>query len=72
MCGEPVQHDNLVEEDDYNDDLAIEQLPWMVSFGEFKGVNNWVHSCGGSLITPKYVKVSSHGTILAIYQFLQD
>ena len=60
VCGEPVEHDELVEEDDYYDDIAITQLPWMVSLGEFTSDTKsdvewkWKHDCGGSVITKRY------------------
>ena len=54
VCGEPVEHDELVEEDDYYEDIAITQLPWMVSLGEFTSDTKWKHDCGGSVITKRY------------------
>ena len=54
VCGEPVEHDELVEEDDYYDDIAITQLPWMVSLGDFTSDTKWKHDCGGSVITKRY------------------
>ena len=56
VCGEPVEHDELVEEDDYdyNEDIAITQLPWMVSLGDFTSDTKWKHDCGGSVITKRH------------------
>ena len=53
VCGEPFgdESDLFVDEDDYREDLSIQQLPWMVSLGFFN--QKWVHNCGGSLITKK-------------------
>ena len=54
MCGEPVEQNELVDEYDYNDDVTIKQLPWMVSLGEFTSPQTkWKHHCGGSIITKR-------------------
>ena len=49
-----MEQDELVEEYDYNDDVTIRQLPWMVSLGEFVTQTKWKHDCGGSVITKRY------------------
>ena len=54
MCGEPVEQDELVEED-YYEDATSRQLPWMVSLGEFTSKTKWKHDCGGSVITKRYM-----------------
>ena len=53
VCGEPVEQNELVDEYDYNDDVTIKQLPWMVSLGELKSQTKWKHHCGGSIITKR-------------------
>ena len=54
VCGEPVEQNELIEEYDYNDDVTIKQLPWMVSLGEFTSPQTkWKHHCGGSIITKR-------------------
>ena len=55
MCGESVDEDEIVEEYDYNDDVTIRQMPWMVSLGQFVSSTKWVHDCGGSVITKRYM-----------------
>ena len=54
VCGEPYEQDEIVEEDDYQDDIKIIQLPWMVSLGQFAPPTKWQHNCGGSVITKRY------------------
>ena len=57
MCGESVDEDEIVEEYDYNDDVTIRQMPWMVSLGQFVSSTKWVHDCGGSVITKRYTNI---------------
>ena len=54
VCGESVNEDKIVEEYDYNDDVTIKQMPWMVSLGQFVSPTKWVHNCGGSVITKRF------------------
>ena len=54
MCGESVDEDEIVEEYDYNDDVTIRQMPWMVSLGQFVSSTKWLHNCGGSVITKRF------------------
>ena len=47
-------------EDDIVEDVSVSQMPWMVTLGGFKTINNWIHQCGGSLVTSKHVLTSAH------------
>ena len=60
VCGEPVDEDEIVEEYDYNDDVTIRQMPWMVSLGQFVSSTKWVHDCGGSVITKRYTSTYTY------------